>query len=91
MSSYINEKASGLGPDVIHTSLPEDANPKLDEQTVKELQAEQDAHLGVKAVEAAEKVYGRYSKWLLFIGSVLRLPYRLVLNRLPYLLPASPS
>nr|VWP00768.1 C3H1-type domain-containing protein [Ganoderma boninense] len=71
MSSYINEKASGLGPDVIRTSLPEDANPKLDEQTVKELQAEQDAHLGVKAVEAAEKVYGRYSKWLLFIGLAL--------------------
>lgn len=27
-----------------------------------------DAHHGVRAVEAAEKVYGRFSKWLLFIG-----------------------
>lgn len=24
--------------------------------------------VGVKTVEAAEKVYGRYSKWFLFIG-----------------------
>jgi hypothetical protein len=26
--------------------------------------------IGVKTVEAAEKVYGRYSKWFLFIGFV---------------------
>lgn len=26
--------------------------------------------VGVKTVEAAEKVYGRYSKWFLFIGFV---------------------
>ena len=31
----------------------------------------EEAHIGVKAVEAAEKVYGRYSKWFLFIGCVL--------------------
>ncbi|KAI0092894.1 drug:h+ antiporter [Irpex rosettiformis] len=27
-----------------------------------------DAQLGVKTVEAAQKVYGRYSKWFLFLG-----------------------
>ena len=61
--SINNEKVTDLRPEDIHTDLPEDTIPKLDEQTVKELQAEQDAHLGVKAVEAAEKVYGRYSKF----------------------------
>jgi MFS family permease len=30
--------------------------------------AEQDAHAGVKKVEAAQRVYGRYSRWCLFIG-----------------------
>ncbi|KAG2753577.1 MFS general substrate transporter [Suillus brevipes Sb2] len=29
---------------------------------------EQDAHAGVKKVEAAQRVYGRYSRWCLFIG-----------------------
>lgn len=29
-----------------------------------------EAQVGVKVVEAAEKVYGRYSKWFLFIGYV---------------------
>lgn len=29
-----------------------------------------DAQAGVKVVEAAEKVYGKYSKWFLFIGYV---------------------
>ncbi|THH28555.1 hypothetical protein EUX98_g5621 [Antrodiella citrinella] len=42
--------------------------PELDLRTAEEIQAEQDAHLGVKTVEAAEKVYGRHSKWFLFIG-----------------------
>ncbi|KAG2072951.1 MFS general substrate transporter [Suillus decipiens] len=32
------------------------------------LAAEQDAHAGVKKVEAAQRVYGRYSRWCLFIG-----------------------
>ena len=27
--------------------------------------------VGVKTVEAAEKVYGKYSKWFLFIGYVM--------------------
>ena len=66
--SYTNEKT---GLDAIHSGLPEDAIPRLDEQTSKELQAKEEAHIGVKAVEAAEKVYGRYSKWFLFIGCVL--------------------
>lgn len=39
-----------------------------------DLQLEQDASVGVKTVEAAEKVYGKHSKWFLFIGSVLYLP-----------------
>ena len=29
-----------------------------------------EAQLGVKTVEAAEKVYGKYSKWLLFFRCV---------------------
>ncbi|KAF9229770.1 MFS general substrate transporter [Gyrodon lividus] len=33
--------------------------------------AERDAHLGVKKVEAALRVYGRYSRWCLFIGLAL--------------------
>ena len=36
-----------------------------------EAERESDAHAGVKRVEAAEKVYGRYSKWVLFISCVL--------------------
>lgn len=31
---------------------------------------EADAYTGVKTVEAAEKVYGKYSKWLLYLGYV---------------------
>ena len=66
--SYENEKAARPGS--LHDSLPEAAIPKLDKEIELELQAEEDAHFGVKAVEAAEKVYGRYSKWFLFIGYV---------------------
>ncbi|KAI1784448.1 drug:h+ antiporter [Ganoderma leucocontextum] len=64
--SYNNEKVPNV--DLIHDDVPEDVIPKLDQETLQVLQAEDDAHLGVKAVEAAEKVYGRYSKWFLFIG-----------------------
>lgn len=32
------------------------------------LALEEDAHAGVKKVEAAQRVYGRYSRWCLFIG-----------------------
>ena len=42
----------------------------LDPETDSRIGDEQDAQLGVKTVEAAEKVYGRYSKWFLFIGYV---------------------
>ncbi|KAH7922339.1 hypothetical protein BV22DRAFT_1121535 [Leucogyrophana mollusca] len=40
----------------------------LDEETIAALTAEQDAHVGVQKVEAAQRVYGRYSRWCLFIG-----------------------
>ncbi len=63
---YADEKAPN--PGLVRDDPPEDAIPKLDKHTVEVLQAEEDAHLGVKAVEAAEKVYGRYSKWFLFVG-----------------------
>ena len=42
----------------------------IDPRTAQEIEEEKDAHVGVKTVEAAEKVYGRYSKWFLFIGYV---------------------
>lgn len=45
----------------------EDAIPRIDTSVVLAVRAEEDAHVGVKKVEAAEKVYGRYSKWFLFI------------------------
>ena len=67
--SYDNEK--GHHPAHVQDDVSEDAIPKLDRETAQVIQAEEDAHLGVKAVEAAEKVYGRYSKWFLFIGCVL--------------------
>ncbi|KAI5118116.1 hypothetical protein M0805_003470 [Coniferiporia weirii] len=38
----------------------------LDARTTDELALEEDAHIGVRRVEAAEKVYGRFSKWILF-------------------------
>lgn len=42
----------------------------IDPRTEQEVEEEKDAHVGVKTVEAAEKVYGRYSKWLLYLGCV---------------------
>ncbi|EIW85960.1 MFS general substrate transporter [Coniophora puteana RWD-64-598 SS2] len=45
-----------------------DAALALDGDAVAALAAEQDAHVGVKRVEAAQRVYGRYSRWALFIG-----------------------
>ena len=42
----------------------------IDPRTQEELQREIDAHIGVARVEAAEKVYGKYSKWILFISLV---------------------
>lgn len=54
----------------------------LDEHTQEELDRERDAHAGVQRVEAAKKVYGRSSKWILFIsweGSFLSLIFMLML------------
>ena len=45
-------------------------SPVLDPRTHEEIQREIDAHVGVARVEAAEKVYGKYSKWDLFSSSV---------------------
>ena len=50
-------------------SLPDDAVPRLYPRIQQAFQ-EEDAHAGVRVVEAAEKVYGEYSKWFLFIGCV---------------------
>ena len=44
----------------------------LDPKTAREVQEEQDAHVGVKTVEAAGRVFGKYSRWALFIGYVAR-------------------
>lgn len=44
--------------------------PALDVQTQEAVAKEMDAHVGVKRVQAAEKVYGKYSKWVLFISYV---------------------
>ena len=38
----------------------------LDARTASELAREADAHAGVRRVEAAARVYGRYSRWVLF-------------------------
>ncbi|KAG1723279.1 major facilitator superfamily domain-containing protein [Suillus lakei] len=40
----------------------------VDSEVRSVLAAEEDAHAGVKKVEAAQRVYGRYSRWCLFIG-----------------------
>ena len=63
--SYENEKKTRVAS---LDDLPEDAIPKIDPALARRIQEEEDAHLGVKTVEAAERVYGRYSKWFLFIG-----------------------
>ncbi|KAI0759140.1 drug:h+ antiporter [Trametes elegans] len=65
MSHHEDEKKT---PSSISDSALEAGIPRL--ATKIELEVEEDAHLGVKTIEAAEKVYGRYSKWFLFIGHV---------------------
>ena len=80
--SYENEKRAP--PDL--RALPEDAIPKIDPSLAQKIQEEEDAHLGVKTVEAAERVYGRYTKWLLFVGLVplyLRAPHRVHILTMP--------
>ena len=44
-----------------------------DPGTLESVSGEAEAYTGVKTVEAAEKVYGKYSKWLLFLGYVMKL------------------
>ncbi|KAI9060414.1 drug:h+ antiporter [Trametes sanguinea] len=67
MSHFDEKKPSSLSDD----GALEAAIPRLDFATKVEIEAEEDAHIGVKTVEAAEKVYGRYSKWFLFVGIAL--------------------
>lgn len=71
MSHRDEKRSSSISSDAAY-----DDTPKLDSATKLEIDAEADAHLGVRTVEAAEQVYGRYSKWFLFIGYVLLMPYR---------------
>ncbi|EIW58899.1 drug:h+ antiporter [Trametes versicolor FP-101664 SS1] len=40
-------------------------------EVVEEIEAEEDAHAGVRAVEAAKHVFGRTSRWSLFTGIAL--------------------
>lgn len=44
----------------------------VDHKIALEGEEEEEVNFGVKTVEAAEKVYGKYSKWFLFIGYVRR-------------------
>ncbi|KAH9896440.1 drug:h+ antiporter [Cubamyces lactineus] len=67
MSLHDEKKSPSIGSD----NALEAGIPRLDFTTKVEIEAEEDAHLGVKTVEAAEKVYGRYSKWFLFVGIAL--------------------
>ena len=68
MSLHDEKKSPSIGSD----NALEAGIPRLGFNTKVEIEAEEDAHLGVKTVEAAEKVYGRYSKWFLFVGYVHR-------------------
>jgi hypothetical protein len=63
MADALPRKESSSSHDVESGSLRKE-NPAVVYQTAAEL----DAHMGVKKVEAAEKVYGKYSKWALFIS-----------------------
>ncbi|OSD00087.1 drug:h+ antiporter [Trametes coccinea BRFM310] len=40
-------------------------------EVVEEIEAEEDAHAGVRTVEAAEQVFGTTSRWFLFVGIAL--------------------
>ena len=61
------------GFDREHESLVPRRSPSrhsIDSRTAQEVDREIDAHVGVQKVEAAGRVYGRYSKWILFISYV---------------------
>ncbi|KAG1727559.1 major facilitator superfamily domain-containing protein [Suillus paluster] len=47
--------------------LPQ-TEPQVDSEVRSVLAQEGDAHAGVKKVEAAQRIYGRRSRWCLFIG-----------------------
>ncbi|KAH8118651.1 drug:h+ antiporter [Phellopilus nigrolimitatus] len=49
-------------------ALAVEALPVLDARTQHALAREADAHAGVARVEAAEKVYGRRARWILFVS-----------------------
>ncbi|KAG1814292.1 MFS general substrate transporter [Suillus subaureus] len=53
-----------------HSSHGDDASAcgTAVDSELRSVAAEQDAHAGVKKVEAAQRVYGRYSRWCLFVG-----------------------
>lgn len=57
------------------------------------IRAEQDAHAGVKKVQAALRIYGRYSRRCLFIGYVrsLTIPTGIVKSFPPPLSPTRPT
>ena len=49
-------------------SLKDGHSAAIDIETVHQIEREQDAHIGVKKVEAAARLYGKYSKWILFLS-----------------------
>lgn len=49
----------------------DDGRTVLDGRAANALGAEANAHVGVAKVEAAQKVYGRYSRWILFTSYVI--------------------
>lgn len=65
--SPIKEKDVEYGSRDVVQNLPHDVGA-VDSRTAEELTREADAHIGVKRVEAARKVFGRYSNWVLFIS-----------------------
>jgi len=48
-----------------HTDVEKDAAAALDISSEEEY-----VHQGVKTVEATNKIFGKYSKWALFVGYV---------------------
>lgn len=61
------ERDTEYGSHDVAQDLPYDTGA-VDSRTAEELAREADAHLGVKRVEAARKVFGRYSNWVLFVS-----------------------
>ncbi|KAM5544508.1 hypothetical protein V8D89_002168 [Ganoderma adspersum] len=57
----------GISPIDVRRSILSSVST-LDPDVAEEIEAEEDAHGGVAAVEAAEQVFGQHSKWFLFLG-----------------------